>query len=112
MSSYISGSLIRKTRTPEEYITLVESLREDVFDLREAIEYDGQDMARASVFIDSLEHCVETLYQSFKDGSYQFADEDLPFMEIVKNNNHTEILPMLHTLKEINRIHRNGLDID
>jgi len=112
MSSYVSGSMIRKIRTPEEYIRLVEAVREDVFDLREAIEYDAHEMSRASVFIDSLEHCVETLYQSFKDGNYQFADEDLPFMEIVKNNNHTEVLPMLHSLKEVNRVHRNGLDID
>jgi hypothetical protein len=33
-------------------------------------------------------------------------------MEIVKNNNHMEFLPMIHALKEINRIHRNGLDVD
>ena len=55
---------------------------------------------------------VEELYNSFVDGSYEFKDEDLPFMTIVKENNYTAILPMLHLLKEVNRIHRNGLDID
>jgi len=30
----------------------------------------------------------------------------------VKANNYTAILPMLHLLKEVNRVHRNGLDID
>jgi len=34
------------------------------------------------------------------------------FISMVKENNYTAILPMLHLLKEVNRIHRNGLDID
>ncbi len=110
MASY--GSLIRKIRTPDDYIKLVEEVKEDIFDLREAIEYDGDEMARASIFVDPLEKTINDLYDSFKDGSYKFADEDLPFMEIVKNNNHFEVLPMINSLKEINRIHRNGLDVD
>ena len=112
MSSYIQGSLIRKIRTSEDYIKLVESAREDIFDLRDAIEYDGDEMARASVYIDQLQANVEALYQSFKDGTYQFADEDLPFMEIVRNNNNYHVLPMIVALKQINRIHREGLDIE
>lgn len=106
------GSLVRKIRTSDDYIKLVESVKEDIFDLREAIEYDGDEMARASIYVDPLEKTINNLYDSFKDGSYQFVDEDLPFMEIVKNNNHMEVLPMIHALKEINRIHRNGLDVD
>lgn len=106
------GSLIRKIRTSDDYIELVKAVKEDIFDLREAIEFDGDEMSRASIFVAPLEKAIDNLYDSFKDGSYKFADEDLPFMEIVKNNNHTEILPMLHSLKEINRIHRNGLDVD
>ncbi len=110
MSSY--GSLVRKINTSEDYIALVESVREDIFDLREAIEYDGDEMARASIFIDPLEHGINKLYDSFKDGSYEFADEDLPFMEIVKGNNYMQILPMINSFKLLNRIHREGLDID
>ncbi|MFK5985222.1 MAG: hypothetical protein QM479_07330 [Pseudomonadota bacterium] len=106
------GSLIRKIKTSEDYIRLVESVREDLFDLRESIEFDGDEMARASLFIDPLESEIEKLYTSFKDGSYQFADEDFPFMEIVKNNNHIAVMPMINSLKLINRIHREGLDID
>lgn len=110
MTSY--GKLTRKIKTPEDYIKLVESVMEDIFDLREAIEFDPEEMSRASLFIDPLEKSINDLYQSFKDGSYEFKDEDLPFMDIVRKNNHTAILPMLFSLKEINRIHRNGLDIE
>ncbi len=106
------GNLTRKIRTSEDYIRLVESVIEDVFDLREAIEFDPEEMSRASLFIDALEKSVNDLYQSFKDGTYKFEDKDLPFMDIVKKNNHTAVLPMLFSLKEINRIHRNGLDIE
>ena len=111
-NNYVHGSMIRRIKTPEEYIAMVKDLRDDVFDLREAIEYDPEEMSRASIFIGSLEHHVNELYNSFADGSYEFKDEDLPFMAIVKENNHTAVLPMLHLLKEVNRIHRNGLDID
>ncbi|MFK5894917.1 MAG: hypothetical protein QM504_16985 [Pseudomonadota bacterium] len=106
------GSLIRKIRTSEDYIKLVETVKEDIFDLREAIEFDGDEMSKASIFVDPLERTIDDLYNSFKDGSYKFADEDLPFMDIVKHNNHFEVLPMINSLKEINRIHRNGLDVD
>ena len=111
-NNYVRGSLIRKIKTPEEYVELVKQLREDVFDLREAIEYDPEEMARAGQIIEPLEHIVNGLYDSFSDGTYEFKDEDLPYMEIVNENNYVAILPMLNLLKEVNRIHRNGLDID
>jgi len=106
------GSMIRKIRTPEEYIEMVTELREDVFDLREAVEYDPDEMGRAALVVEPLEKIVDELYNSFVDGSYEFKDEDLPYMQIVKENNYTAILPMLHLLKEVNRVHRNGLDLD
>ncbi len=112
MNNYVSGSMLRKIRTPEDYFALVKDLREDIFDLREAVEYDPEEMSRASLIIEPLEQMVEELYQSFLNGTYEFKDEDLPYMKIVKENNYTAILPMLNLLKEVNRIHRNGLDID
>ncbi len=112
MNNYVGGSMLRKIRTPEEYVAMVKDLREDVFDLREAVEYDPEEMSRASLIIEPLEHMVNELYESFINGSYEFKDEDLPYMKIVKENNYTAILPMLNLLKEVNRIHRNGLDID
>ena len=111
-NDYVRGSMIRKVKTAEDYIDMVKSLREDVFDLREAVEYDPDEMGRAALFVEPLERIVNELYNSFVDGSYEFKDEDLPYMQIVKENNYTAILPMLNLLKEVNHVHRNGLDID
>ena len=36
-NNYVGGSMLRKVKTPEQYIELVKQLREDVFDLREAV---------------------------------------------------------------------------
>ena len=45
------------------------------------------------------------------DGSYRFGRTDLPFMRIVKQ--HTEKdLPCIRLFYDINRTHREGLDID
>ena len=108
----VHGSMLRKIRTPEDFIAMVKELREDVFDLREACEFDPDEMGRATLIVEPLERSVEALYQSFVDGTYEFKDEELPYMSIVKENNYTAILPMLHLLKEVNRIHREGLDIN
>ncbi len=108
----VHGSMLRKVRTPEEFVSMVKELREDVFDLREACEYAPDEMGRSGLLVEPLEEIVEALYQSFVDGTYEFKDEDLPYMSIVKENNHTALLPMLNLLKEVNRIHREGLDID
>ena len=106
------GSMLRKIKTPEDFINMVKELREDVFDLREAVEYAPDEMGRSGLLVEPLEKIIEKLYQSFVDGTYEFKDEYLPYMSIVRENNHTELLPMLHLLKEVNRIHREGLDID
>jgi hypothetical protein len=108
----VHGSMLRKVRTPEDFISMVKELREDVFDLREAVEYDPDEMGRAGLVVGPLEKIVEDLYQSFVNGTYEFKDEDLPYMTMVRENNYTAILPMLNLLKEVNRIHREGLDID
>ncbi len=104
--------MIRKIITADEYIAMANFLREDVFDLREAVEYDPDEMGRSGIIVKPLEKIVSAFYESFADGSYEFKDEDLPYMNTVKENNYTAILPMLNLLKEVNRIHRNGLDID
>ena len=106
------GSMLRKIKTADEYIAMVKALREDIFDLREAVEYDPDEMGRSALVVEPLEHIVTELYNSFVDGSYEFKDEDLAYMSIVKENNHTAILPMLNLLKEVNHIHRDGLDLD
>ncbi len=45
------------------------------------------------------------------NGSYEFTDNDLPLMEIVKGNDDT-FLPFCDLLSVINDTHRNGLEVD
>ena len=44
-----------------------------------------------------------------EDGSYDFADADLPFMAIVDKQNE-QVLPFKRMLRLINLTHRQGLD--
>ena len=46
-----------------------------------------------------------------RDGSYEFADKDLPFMEIVRQHG-VFTLPFRDLLNLINETHRKGLQVD
>lgn len=78
-------------------------------DLRAAIEYDSEGMSDSLMFIEELERHVKGLYSSLEDGSYEFADEDLPYMNLVRAHG-LFTLPFRDLLTVINDTHRNGLD--
>ena len=104
-----------KTRIPrahstQEYVSMVEQAIDEVWDLRQSIEYDEDYMADSRAFIDRLDVMLKQLYQSMKDGEYKFATGDLPFMEIVENY-HDAQLPFKFLLKRINATHLKGLDV-
>jgi len=63
-------------------------------------------MSDSLLFIEELERHVKGLYSSLEDGSYEFADEDLPYMNLVRAHG----LIALHLLTIINDTHRSGLD--
>jgi hypothetical protein len=83
---------------------------DDVLDLHQSIEFDEDHMAFAREFIGPLEHILKELYQSMKDGRYEFATGDLPFMTIVENY-HDARLPFKFLLKRINETHMKGLEV-
>ena len=60
-------------------------------------------------FIDELERHIKALYGSLEDGSYEFSDEDLPYMNLVRVQG-LVTLPFRDLLTIINDTHRNGLD--
>jgi hypothetical protein len=64
----------------------------------------------AREFIGPLENSLKDLYQSMKDGKYEFATGDLPFMEIVDKYHEAE-LPFKFLLKRINETHMKDLQI-
>ena len=104
------GSIkIVRARSTEEYVNLVEQAIDDVWDLRQAIEYD-EDMSEALSFIDELEAGLKETYESMKDGSYQFATGDLPYVALMENY-HPEMVPFRYLLKRINETHMKGLEL-
>ena len=74
---------IVRARSTDEYVQLIEQAIDEVFDLRQSIEYDEDYMSDARGFIDELEQILKDLYQSMKDGSYEFATGDLPYVALL-----------------------------
>jgi hypothetical protein len=101
---------IVRARSTEEYVSLIEQALDDVWDLRQAIEYD-EDMSEALGFIDELEAGLKETYESMKDGSYQFATGDFPFMAIF-DKYHEGIIPFKFLLMRINETHMKGLEVE
>lgn len=102
---------MQKPRTPEEYVDLVEQALFEIEELRASVEYDLEEMGDAMEFLDVLETGVRQLRQAMADGSYRFADEDLPFMAAVEAASDL-VLPFKSLLRLINDTHRSGLAVD
>lgn len=88
---------------------MVNEALEEIQDLKDAIEFDEDEMPAAAGFVDRLDAEVRKLRDRIAEGSYQFADRNLPFMPIIANAS-THFLPFKDLLETINRTHREGLD--
>lgn len=62
-------------------------------------------------FVEELEKQVKAVYNSMVEGTYEFEDKDLPFMEITRQYG-IFTLPFRDLLNIINKTHRNGLDLE
>ncbi len=101
---------IQRARSVDEYVEMVKQAIFEVEELRLAYEYDMDSMGGAAPFIDLLDADLKALFDSMKDGSYQFRNEDFPFMKIVEREEDRR-LPFKYLLRQINETHRLGLDI-
>jgi len=102
--------MIKRPATPEAYVNLVKQALFEIDDLRAAIEYDMEGMQGSIGFVDDLERAVRQVYDAMVDGSYEFQNKDLPFMEIVRQQG-VFSLPFRDLLNLINDTHRKGLDV-
>jgi hypothetical protein len=99
-------------RTPEQFVDMVEQALFEIGDTRSSIEYDMEGIQPAFLdVIDDLEAELRRLRASMADGSYQFGNQDLPFMRMIQHRD-LAALPFKRLLEDINRIHRNGLTVD
>ena len=103
--------MLGRPKTPEQYVDLVEQALFEIEDLRLAAEYDMDSMGAATEFLADLEHDVRKLRQAMADGSYRFGKENLPFVNVVQNQDE-RILPFKQLLLKINETHIKGLDVE
>jgi hypothetical protein len=103
--------MLRRPKTPEQYVDLVDQAIFEIEDLRLAAEYDMESMGAATEFLSELEQDVRQLRASMADGSYRFGKENLPFVKVVENQDE-RILPFKQLLLKINETHIKGLDVD
>jgi len=102
--------MIKRPKTADAYVNLIDQAIDEIEELRFAIEYDAESMGSLP-FLEPLEAMVKDLRQSMVDGEYRFEDEDLPFVNIVDSAPDRQ-LPFKFLLRMINETHRKGLGID
>jgi hypothetical protein len=100
---------MKRPTTMEQYRDLVTQTLLEVEDLRLAAEYDMDSMGEAAGFIGHLDHQLRALKAALDSGSYQFKDEDLPYMALIARVDPL-LLPFKALLRLINETHRQGLD--
>ena len=105
----MAGTKIVRARSSEEYVSLIEQALDDVWDLRQAIEYDEESMSEALGFINELEASLKETHESMKAGTYKFATGDFPYMAIF-DKYHEGIIPFKFLLMRINETHMKGLE--
>jgi hypothetical protein len=106
----LSNNKIVRAHSTEEYIDMIRQALDEVFDLRQAVEYDEEFMSETRSVADELEMQLKDLYESMKDGSYKFATGDLPFIALMERY-HESMIPFRYLLKRINETHNKGLEI-
>jgi hypothetical protein len=100
-----------RPKTVEEYVSLVDQAICEVDELRMSAEYDMDSLGGVLPFLDQLDHMVKDVRKAMADGSYQFEDKDLPFMELLEKADE-RVFPFKYMFKVINDTHRKGLDVE
>ena len=98
---------MKKPTTMEEYLYLIDQSCFDAGDLMASEGWDETETDLDMRFAPELGQQLLALQASITDGSYQFEDVDLPFMETV--NKYRRFIPFTDLLRLINDTHRNGL---
>ncbi len=107
----LSNNKIVRAHSSDEYVDMIKQAIDETFDLRQAIEFDDEFLSEARPLVDAIEVALKALYQSMKDGSYEFATGDLPYMAEMKKY-HESMLPFRYLLKRINETHNKGLELE
>ena len=106
----LSNNKIVRSHSTYEYVDMIKQAIDETFDLRQAIEFDEEFMAEARPLVEVLETNLKDIYDSMKDGSYEFATGDFPYVAEMKKY-HESMVPFRYLLKRINETHNKGLEL-
>ncbi len=101
---------MKRPKTMARYADLVEQALIEVDEMRHVIEYET-DGGASTEFLDPLEADLNRLKDAMATDTYDFRDEDLPFMAAMSGKR-LEELPFRDLLDVINWTHRSGLESD
>ena len=107
----LSNNKIARAHTTDEDDNMIQQAIDETFDLRQAIEFDEEFMAEGRALVDPLEQGLKAIYESMKDGSYEFATGDLPYVALLEGY-HESMVPFRYLLKRINETHNKGLELN
>ncbi len=99
---------MKRPKTMSEYAYLVEQALIEVDEMRHIIEYET-DGRMSTEFLDPLEADLNRIKDAIATDTYDFRDEDLPFIASTSRS-HIEELPFRDLLDVINWTHRAGLE--
>ena len=99
-----------RPKTAEEYVAMVDKAIVEIEEFIACLEFDMDDPGDQLRVLTPLLDGVRAIRNGMADGSYEFENKDLPFMEVANRMN-TQ-LPFTSLLAVINQTHRQGLNID
>lgn len=102
--------MIARAKTAEEYVAWVEQALVELEEVRACFEFEADSEQSPLWYLEPIEEVLHAMRKGMSDGSYLFADEDLPYMPLL--NKMSSKIPFATILASINETHRHGLDIN
>jgi hypothetical protein len=99
-----------RAKTAEAYVRLVDQAIIEIEEFIACLEFDMDDPGDQLRVLTPLFDELKLLRQGMADGSYEFENKDLPFMDVA--NKLSSQLPFAQLLVAINQTHRYGLNIE
>ena len=99
-----------RPKSAEAYVKMVDQAIIEVEEMIACMEYEMEDAGADHGHLDPLVNQLSAMRRQMADGSYEFKNEDLPFMALVVRMGSK--LPIGNLLEVINQTHRHGLNID
>ena len=99
-----------RAKTAEGYVRMVDQAIIEIDEFIACLEFDMDNPGDQLRVLTPMLEQVREMRRGMADGSYEFANSDLPFMEVA--NRLTNQLPFTQLLVAINQTHRQGLNIE